>query len=91
MLNSSIQPIDGTLSSATTLSQSGPGSNGNEGVLHIHQISSITEVSPSNSCVIYPGQSLGKFYLFAEMQLVYSAALANWAMLYLVECIKMLK
>ena len=30
MLNSSIWPIDKTLSSATTLGQSGPGSDGNE-------------------------------------------------------------
>ena len=32
---SSFWHIDNTLSSATTLSPSGPGSNGNEGVLHI--------------------------------------------------------
>ena len=33
--NSSIRPIDRTLSGATTLGQSGPGSNGNEGALCI--------------------------------------------------------
>ena len=32
---SSIQPIDRALSGATILGQSGPGSNGNEGVLRI--------------------------------------------------------
>ena len=32
---SSIWPIDKTLSGATTLSQNGPGSDGNEGGLHI--------------------------------------------------------
>ena len=32
-LNRSIWPIDGTLTGITTLGQSGPGSNGNEGVL----------------------------------------------------------
>ena len=32
---SSIWPIDRTLSGATTPGQSGPGSDGNEGVLHI--------------------------------------------------------
>ena len=32
---SSIQPIDGALSGATILSQSGPGNNGNEGALCI--------------------------------------------------------
>ena len=34
--------IDRTLSVATTMSQSGPGNDGNEGVLHIPQSSSIT-------------------------------------------------
>ena len=33
---SSIQPIDRTLSGATTLKQSGPGSDGNEGVLSLN-------------------------------------------------------
>ena len=37
MSNTSIWPIDRTLSSATTQDQSGPESNGNEGVLHIPQ------------------------------------------------------
>ena len=37
-----------TLSGATTLSQSGPGSNGNERALCIPQSSSITEASPSD-------------------------------------------
>ena len=41
MSNSSIWTIDGTQSSATTSGQSGPGSNCNEGVLHIPQSSSI--------------------------------------------------
>ena len=35
----SIWPIDGTLKGTTTLGQSGPGSNGNEDVLYILQIS----------------------------------------------------
>ena len=39
---SSIQPIDRALSGATILDQSGPRSNGNEGVLRIPQSSSIT-------------------------------------------------
>ena len=47
------------LSGATTPSQSGPGSNGNEGVLHIPQTSSITGTSPSDCLVSYPGHSLG--------------------------------
>ena len=52
---SSIWPIDRTLSGATTPSQCGPGSDGNEGVLHIPQISSITRTSPSDCLVSYPG------------------------------------
>ena len=43
MSNSSIWPIG-----ATTLNQSGPGRNGNEGVLHISQSSRITGASPSD-------------------------------------------
>ena len=38
-LDISVWPIDGTLTGTTTLGQGGPGSNGNEGVLHIpHRI-----------------------------------------------------
>ena len=44
-------------SGATTLDQSGPGSNGNEGVRRIPQISSITGTSPSDSLVSYPGHN----------------------------------
>ena len=44
---SSSRPIDSTLSGTTTLGQSGLGSNGNEGVLHIPQSSRITGASPS--------------------------------------------
>ena len=39
--------IDRTLSGITTPGKSGPGSDGNEGVLHVPQTSSITEASPS--------------------------------------------
>ena len=41
----SIWPIDRTLSVATTLGQSGPGSNGNKGVVHISQISKVGTLS----------------------------------------------
>ena len=44
-----------TLSCATTWGHSGPGSDGNEGVLHIPQI---TGASPSDCLVPYPGHSL---------------------------------
>ena len=47
-LFSSIQPIDRTLSGATTPSQIVPGSDGNKEVLRIPQSSSITRASPSD-------------------------------------------
>ena len=50
--------MDRTLSGATTLGQSRPGSDGNEGVLHIPQSSSIIEASPLDYLVSYPGHSL---------------------------------
>ena len=59
MLNSSIWPIDMTLSGATTLAQTGPGSNDNEGVLRIPQSSSFTGASQSIFLVSYPWYSLG--------------------------------
>ena len=43
----------------TTLGQSGPGSDGNEGVLRIPQSSNIIRTSPSDCLVSYPGHSLG--------------------------------
>ena len=55
---SSILPIGRTLSGATTLDQRRPGSNGNEGVLRIPQSLSLTENSPSDCLVAYPGHSL---------------------------------
>ena len=44
------------LSDVTILGQSGPGSNGNEGVLCIPHSSNITRVSASDGLVSYPGQ-----------------------------------
>ena len=49
----SIWPIDRTLSSSTTPDQSGSWSNGNEGVLCIPQIFSITGTSPSDCLASY--------------------------------------
>ena len=57
MSNSSIWPINRTLSVATTIGQSGSGSNGNEEVLHIPQ-SSRTGASLSDCLVSYPGHLL---------------------------------
>ena len=57
-----------TLTGATTLTQHGPGSDGNEVALHIPQSSNIAEASPSDCLVSYLGHSLGKSYIFADMQ-----------------------
>ena len=76
MSNSSIDKI---LPGAATPSQSGPGSNGNEGVHSIPQRSCITGASPSDCLASYVGHSLGESYPSPEMQSVYSTAPANWA------------
>ena len=63
---------------ATIPGHSGPGSDGNKGVLRIPQSSSITGTSPSDCLVSYLGHSLREEnYLFAEKQLVYSTTPAN--------------
>ena len=78
MPNSSIWLIDKTLSVATIPRQSGPGSNGNERVLHIPQISK-DGASPSDYLMSYTGYSLGDgSYFSVEMQSVYFIALADW-------------
>ena len=78
MSNSSIWPIDRTLSGATILGQSGPRINGNKGVLHISHSSSIIVVTPLDCLVSYPGHLLAKeSYPSAEMQSVYSAVPAQ--------------
>ena len=79
MSNSSIWPIDRTLSGNTIPGQSRPENNGNEGVHCIRQNSSITETSPSDCLVSYPGHSLRESYSSAQMQSVYSTAPANLA------------
>ena len=61
MSNSSIWLLDKTLSGATTLGQSRPGSEGNEGVLHISQSSWAGALS-SDCLMSYPGHSLEEFY-----------------------------
>ena len=68
-----------TLSGATTLSQSGPGSDGNKGILCILQSSSITGTSPSDWLMLYTGHSLGESYPYTEIQSVYFTAPADWA------------
>ena len=66
---SSNRPIERTLSGATTPSQSGPGSDGNKGVLKIPQSFSINGALPSDYLVSYPGHSFEKSYPSAEKQL----------------------
>ena len=65
-----------SLSGATTSCQSGPGSDVNEGVLCIPR--SLPWALPWDCLVSHLGHSLGEFYPSAEMQSVYSAALADW-------------
>ena len=78
----SIWSIDKTLSGANTPSQSEPGSNGNERVLHIPQISK-AGASPSDGFISYPGHLLGCSYPSVEMPLVYSTALPDWVHIYI--------
>ena len=62
------------------LPQSGPGSDGNEGMLRIPQSSNTAGTSPSDCLVSYQGHSLGAgSYPSAEVQSVYSTAPADWA------------
>ena len=75
MSNSSIRLIYRILSGTTTLGQSGPGSEGNEGALRIPQSSIITGASLSDCLMSYLGHLLGGFYSFADMQSVYYTAL----------------
>ena len=76
---SSMWPIDRTLSDAAIVVWSGPGSDGNEGVLCILQSSCITGTSPLDCLVSYSEHSLGRGSHFsAEKQLVYSTVPADW-------------
>ena len=70
-----------TLPGATTPCQSGPESDGNKGILCSPQSSSITGILPSDCLVSYPEHSMVESYTSTEMQLVYSAALANWVII----------
>ena len=79
MSNSSIWPIDRTLSGATSPCPSEPRSNGNEVILNIPQTSRITEALSSDSLASYIGHAWWESYSTAEMQSVYSAPQADWA------------
>ena len=78
----SIWPTDRTLSCATTLGQSAPGSDSNKEVICILQSSSITGASQLDCLVSYPGHSLGESYPSAEIQSVYSTAPEDWAIIW---------
>ena len=80
---SSIWPINRTLSGVTTPGQSGPGSDGNKGVLRIPQSSRFTETSPSGCLVSYPRHSLGSGLtpLQRSSQCILQPP-ANWAIWY---------
>ena len=80
-LFSSIWPIDRPLAGATTPGKSGPGSDGNKGVLRIPQNSRITRASPWDFLVSYSEHSLEQSNLSPEMQLVRSLAPVNWGLL----------
>ena len=74
-----------TLPGTTTLGQSGPGSDGSDGLFHVPKSSSITGTSPSDCLVSYPGHSLVESYPSAEMQLVYLTAPVDWAVFWRVQ------
>ena len=77
MSKSFIWPLDRIPSNDTTLSQSGPGSDGNKGVLRIPQSSRIADASLSDCLVSYPGHLLRESYPYAETLSVYSSATAD--------------
>ena len=72
--------FDRTQSGATTLDQRGTRSDSNKEVLQIPQSSSITGASLSYCLLSYTGHLLREFYSSAEMQLVYSTTLSDWAL-----------
>ena len=78
-LNISIWPIDQTLTNSTALHQNGPGSNGNEGILHILQSSRIGAslsgavlYHTQDTCLVEGGMSYsaGKVPLMYQPQLI---------------------
>ena len=77
---SSIWPIDRTLSGATTPSQSGPGSDGNEGVLHIPQSLNIRLFSVISRTLVGEGVlplCRGAVHVFYSTH----SSLADWAII----------
>ena len=88
MVNSSTWPIDRILSGATSLDQSGPGGDGNEGVLHIPPCSSITWATQSDCLVSYQGHSLVGYLslCWQAVSVFYSSSqleIREWCMLHI--------
>ena len=81
MSNSSIRPIDRTLSGATILGQSGPGNGSNKWVLGIPQSSGITGSSGSDCLVLDTRYPLKESYSSVEKQSLYSKAPTDLARL----------
>ena len=79
MSDSSVSSLYSNLSGATTSGLNGRCSKDNEGVLCIAQSFGITGASPSDCLLSCPGDSLRECYSSAEMQSMYSSALAKWA------------
>ena len=75
--------MDRAPSGATTPGQSGPGSDGNEGVLHIPQSSSTAGTSPSDCLVSYPGHSLGGVLLQRCSQCILRPQLTGQVYIYI--------
>ena len=59
--------------------ESGPGSDPNERLIHIPEISSITGALQSDYLIAYTRHWLAGSYPSAEMHSVYSTAPADWA------------
>ena len=78
MSSNSIWPIDRTFPGATSLDQSRPRSDGNEGRLHLPQSLNFNGASSSACLMSYPGCSLGESYLSVETQSLYSMVPADW-------------
>ena len=76
-LNISIWPIDGTLTDTTAPGQSGFGSNGNEGVLHVSPKFQDWNLTIRCSLVSYPEYTLRGVLTSAKTQSVYSTPRAD--------------
>ena len=73
MIKQFFRLTDGTRTGTSTLDQSEPEFNGNEGVLYISQSFS-TGASPTSGLVSCLGHSLERYQLSAEMNSVYFTA-----------------